>query len=201
MLGIATTPLDISDEINFVARMMPRDEEVEAPARCLRDLGRAVNTFALVADIENDELFCEIPYSGGPFALPKGREWSSSIVLRPAKDVDEDQLYSHLRAGVRAATALLRSAGYRVSLQLVSAQQLVLPDSGAPSSEPEPDPTALAGVEPPEADAPAEEAGKEEAPTEPETPAEPAGAPEAQGEAKPATTTVSGPRVRKKKAS
>jgi hypothetical protein len=151
--------------------MMPRDEEVVAPARCLRDLGRAVKTFALVADIENGELIEAVPYSGGPFVLSKGQEWFSDLVLLPCEGVDEDELLSHLRAGVNAATALLRSGGYRVSLQIKPPEQVEIPgaESGKQS---QPAPETQADVEPPEEETTeAEEATEAEAAAE-ETPPE-----------------------------
>jgi hypothetical protein len=154
--------------------MMPRDDEVAAPARCLRDLGRAVKTFALVADIENEELIKSVPYAGGPFALPKGQEWFSNIVLVPQDGVAEEQVFIALRAGVNAATALLRSAGYRVSLQARPIEQITIPGSG-PEKPPEPAPEETANVEPPEgesAEPPAEPpAEPEEAPAAAEAPA------------------------------
>ena len=82
----------------------------------------------------------------------------------------EDELFSHLRAGVNAATALLRSGGYRVSLQIKPPEQIEIP--GAESGEqPAADPETQADVEPPEEEATEAEATEAEA-TEAEAAAE-----------------------------
>lgn len=125
----------------FTARLRPKDDDPTNVSRGLRDLGRALDTFALSADVNGGSEWVEAVSSvaRGPFALPDGQEHFGSIVIVPAKEADGEHVARQLRAGLNSAAALLRATGYyRVSIKYKPIEQLEL-DEASSDENPEDD--------------------------------------------------------------
>lgn len=118
----------------FTARLRPKvveedEKRAENVRRGLRDLGRAMESFGLAADLEGPEWSEFRRAAQGPFALMDGKEHFGSIVIIPSPDAEVDVISRHIRAGLNAATALLRATGYyRVSIRYRPVEQLPLSD-------------------------------------------------------------------------
>jgi hypothetical protein len=143
-IGVARSQDGAKEYYCFTARFRPKvflreEPEVENMRRALRDLGRAMESFVLGADLEGPS-WNEIRRSAqGPFALPDGKEHFGNIVFVPSSTEDPDVISRHIRAGLNAAAALLRATGYyRVSIRYKPEEQLPLKDvSGDTSKEDE----------------------------------------------------------------
>jgi hypothetical protein len=142
LLGIGIAEQASGDGVYycFTARLRPKDVEGDQDniKRALRDLGRALDTFSLMADVDGaSEWIASMTNAAkGPFMLPGGQEYFGSIVMVPSKSVEPDHIARRLRSGLNSAAALLRSTGYyRVSIRYKPEEQLEL--SGATTDNPE----------------------------------------------------------------
>lgn len=123
----------------FTARLRPKDDDPTNVSRCLRDLGRALDTFALSADVNGGSEWTRTVSldARGPFALPGGQEHFGSIVIVPDNDAAPEHIARQLRAGLNSAAALLRATGYyRVSIKYKPVEQLEL-DEGSADENPQ----------------------------------------------------------------
>lgn len=168
-IGVARSSDGEGEYYCFTARLRPMDSDNENLSRSLRDLGRALQTFALIADVEGpSDWAAQVSNTAvGPFAMPNGQEHFGSIVIVPARDADPERVARQLRSGLNAAAALLRSTGYyRVSIKYRPVEQLHL--NPREDQNPEGDAAEFADPDTPE-EAPPEEAPAEEAPAEEST--------------------------------
>jgi hypothetical protein len=133
------TPDGAGVRLGILLRLTTKPDILDGErARCLRDVRRAIQTFELVADIEDPALFEDLNNgSMGPFMLAESREYASMVhaALRP--EAIEEQALGRLKQGVHAAAAIFRAAGdYRISLKVKPAIQLDLPSTNGASAAP-----------------------------------------------------------------
>lgn len=131
LLAIGTAELGEERETAycFTARLRPKDDDPTNISRCLRDLGRALDTFSLSADVDGASEWARAVSltARGPFALPNGQEHFGSIVIVPSNEAEPDHVKRQLRAGLNSAAALLRATSYyRVSIKYKPVEQLEL---------------------------------------------------------------------------
>jgi hypothetical protein len=116
----------------FTARLRPKDLEPTNLSRGLRDLGRALDTFALSADVNGgSEWARDVSLNGrGPFAMHGAGEFFGNIIIVPSEEALPEHIARQLRAGLNSAAALLRATGYyRVSIKYKPVEQLELDET------------------------------------------------------------------------
>jgi hypothetical protein len=142
-IGLARSQDGAKEYYCFTARFRPRaivnkEEVLENLRRGLRDLGRAIESFVLAADLEGPAWNDVRRSAQGPFAMPKGQEHFGNIVFVPSSTEEPEALARNIRAGLNAAAALLRATGYyRVSIRYQPEEQLSLPETGGDTPEEE----------------------------------------------------------------
>ena len=142
-IGLARSQDGAKEYYCFTARFRPRaieseDEVLENLRRGLRDLGRAIESFVLAADLEGPAWNDVRRSAQGPFVMPNDQEHFGNIVFVPSSAEESEAIARHIRAGLNAAAALLRATGYyRVSIRYKPEEQLSFSegDEDAPEEE------------------------------------------------------------------
>jgi hypothetical protein len=121
-----------SDVMSYclMVRLFPVDIEqaVLDNQRYIRDMARAIETFLLVSDVEGGEWATNLIQTYiNPFILKENMEYSSMISFDLRADTTENVAMSRIKPGLSSASALLRGAGYKVSIKVKPTKQLELP--------------------------------------------------------------------------
>lgn len=115
----------------FLVNMKLSEDDRDLPSGCYRDLGRALNTFLLHADLENPNVFEENNLTLGPYVYHDNEEIVGLIVFSVKDDipVDDSQSFaSKILGGVNAAAGIIRYGGGRIVRRRIKPiRQLLLP--------------------------------------------------------------------------
>jgi len=111
----------------FLVNMRLNEDDRDLPDRCYRDLGRALDTFVLHADLEDDSVFNGQKLSLGPYVYHDSEDAMGLIAFSSNPEVEETQLASKVRGAVNAAASIIRQNGGRmVRKRIKPVEQLLL---------------------------------------------------------------------------
>lgn len=144
LLSVGTTINNGEDskELCFAIEVRPSEKDLGNAKRLLRDIGRAIKTFELIADLEDEQVFVpDSVHSFGPFVYPDGKDFFGFIVFRLQDDV-WDKVPGKVRAGLSGAVGVLKQGSVRCRQRIKPVEQLILPgmeiiDAMKPSKKPE----------------------------------------------------------------
>lgn len=122
-------------------------EDKEPTVKHSRDLDRALQTFRLYADTENDNVF-ESAQLQGPYWVGDHEGLMAMVVLAKSQDVTDEMCSTRIRTGANGISSLLKAAGYGVKVRIKPVEQIVIPatDGAAPPAEPPAAPPATEAV-------------------------------------------------------
>jgi hypothetical protein len=111
----------------FAIEVRPSGKDLENAPRMLRDMGRAIKTFELIADLEDEHVF--VPGSNhcfGPFVYPDGKDFFGFVVFQTQEELG-DKVPSKVRAGLNGAIGVLKQSEVRCRQRIKPIEQLMLP--------------------------------------------------------------------------
>lgn len=109
----------------FSVNMRLNEDDRDLPSNCYRDIGRALNTFVIHADLENEKVFEENNLILGPYVYHDNED-AMGVVAFSVKDAS---FASQIQGGVNAAASIIRQGGGRVVRRRVKPiKQLLLPE-------------------------------------------------------------------------
>jgi hypothetical protein len=120
------------NEACIVLELKVGAEDHEPGLRHSRDLDRALQTFRIYADTENNSVFASGQLQG-PYSIGDSEGLMAMIVLSRAPSIAEEMFSTRIRTGVNGISSLLKAAGYAVKVRIKPAEQLPIPETdGAP---------------------------------------------------------------------
>lgn len=130
------------NEACVVLELKVGEEDKEPSLKHSRDLDRALQTFRIYADIENDNVFGAAQLQG-PYCIGDNEGLMAMVVLSRAPDVAEEMFSTRVRTGVNGISSLLKGSGYGVKVRIKPVEQLPIPETeGAPAVPPAETPSA-----------------------------------------------------------
>ena len=96
-----------------------------------RNVGRAVQTFELYADVNNKNIFFAETSLFGPYAIDfdDRKGFMTFLLFAPNNESDQSAFWARVRVGVNSMAGLLRQSGYRVRVRIRPIKQLDLPET------------------------------------------------------------------------
>ena len=111
----------------FSVNMRLNEDDRDLPGNCYRDLGRALSTFVLHADLGNENIFEERRLDLGPYIYHDNEDVMGIVAFAAKPDADDTKLGGQLRVGVNAAASIIRQGGGRIVRRRIKpVEQLLL---------------------------------------------------------------------------
>jgi hypothetical protein len=111
----------------FSVGMRLNEDDRDLPSNCFRDIGRALNTFVLHADLDDSNVFEENNLIIGPYVYHENEE-AIGVVPFAVKNGDSTAAAEKIRSGLNAAAAIIRQGDGRiVRRRIAPVKQLLLP--------------------------------------------------------------------------
>jgi hypothetical protein len=111
----------------FSLSMRLNEDDRDLPSNCFRDIGRALNTFVLHADLDDSNVFEENNLILGPYIYHENEE-AIGVVPFAVKNGDSATAAEKIRSGLNAAAAIIRQGDGRIVRRRIKPiKQLLLP--------------------------------------------------------------------------
>jgi hypothetical protein len=111
----------------FSVSMRLNEDDRDLPSNCFRDIGRALNTFVLHADLDDSNIFEENNLILGPYIYHENEE-AIGVVPFAVKNGDSAAAAEKIRSGLNAAATIIRQGDGRIVRRRIKPiKQLLLP--------------------------------------------------------------------------
>jgi len=114
----------------FSVGMRLNEDDRDLPSNCFRDIGRALKTFLIHADLGDTNIFEGNNEILGPYIYHENEE-AMGVIPFAVKEADSAAAAEKIRSGLNAAAAIIRQGdGRMVRRRIEPVKQLLLPGTG-----------------------------------------------------------------------